>query len=420
MTRFLLLVCAWLAVVNLSGCRDNAATNAQVDPSTLEGQPSTANPYGTPLPRIPATAPPTATVRPAATPFPLEVQGNASPVGPLLVRRGDEVWLVDLARPSRDERIPLGPKWGFVGSTPGALYFVEQLAMDDASRSTDARLVRVRGNEIAELWRFKPLYRGSLGGSIAITHDESMVAYVTNDGLRIRVMASGEDKLVAPNDYTGCSTRPIDIGRCATWTNARFSPDERSILAYRVEYEPAAAFLFDPSPTEQQGRRLPFLPWGDSWDGSTYCTSEGYDGFSWRVKATDLFRYDYRADRRVALSAPARATSVFGCRLGPSGELAVIWQLEDSKVLPDGTFIPDRWAVQIFDRNLEPGTAIDGTSDVIGWMPDGSGLVFQFPPSGYHAGPGEPRYLVLDRSGVWHTLPVNPGDRVIAMLPPSQ
>lgn len=349
------------------------------------------------------------------TPVPYELAGEARPAGRFLVQRGDAPWLLDLAA-GTETQLPVSGVWGYAHDGPGDdLYFVELVAR--VERQFTSRLIRVNGVSRAELFTFDA--GAWYGWAAAVSPDGSGVAYLTPQGLRLRILASGQDILVAANDSSGCrSGLPFEQMRlaCFRYYRVQWTSDGQYILATRIEYEPSTVYAFEARFSAQPGVRLATVP-GTGYASSSdhlvvrnrYC-SDGSANFG--GAGSELIVYDLLAPKGRKLGRPSETTTAEGCVPAASGEVAAQWVFKSLHEYSEST-------LQLYDPDLEPGmtVAVPPMAKLCDWLRDQSGLVFLPPAPGYRFARDYPaKYLLVDRAGKWWTFPIV-ADRLLAILP---
>lgn len=349
------------------------------------------------------------------TPVPYELAGEARPPGRFVVQRGEGAWLVDLVA-GTETQLPVSGTWGYAQYGPGDdLYFVELVSR--VARTFTARLVRVSGASRTDIFTFDA--GASYGWAAAVSPDRSGVAYLTAQGLRLRILASGQDILIAGNDSSGCrSGLPFQQMRlaCFRYYRVQWTQDGRYILATREEYEPSAVYAFEARLSAQPGVRLATVP-GTGYAGASenlvlrnrYCSDRSANFGS---AGPELIVYDLLAPSGRKLGRPTETTTAEACVLSPGGEVAAQWVFGTLHQYSEST-------LQLYDPDLEPGMtfAVPPMAKLYDWLSDRSGLVFVSPAwDQQFAGDHPTTYLLVDRAGKWWTLPIG-ADRLLALLP---
>lgn len=324
------------------------------------------------------------------------------------MQRGEEAWLVDLAG-GTETRLPVSGKWGFAQYGPGDdLYFVELVSKVDTTYTS--RLLRVNAAARAEIFTFDS---GGwwLGWAASVSPDRSAVAYLDRNGVRLHILASGQDLQIVSNERSGCP----GSRNCYGYYRVQWPQDGQHIIATRIEYEPSGTYAFEARFGAQDGVRLATVP-GAGFDesdnlvvGGKYCTDGAANfGSPYEITVFDLLA---QTGRKVGRPSNMRASA---CVMNARGEVAVQWEPDFAAQGP-----PRDSAAVFHDSTLEAGLAVGvpSTAKLYDWLPDRSGLVFRTTDIDPRFERTEPvKYLLLDRDGMWWDLPMS-GDDLLAVLP---
>ncbi len=232
------------------------------------------------------------------------------------------------------------------------------------------------------------------------------LAYVDESGLRLLDLRSGRTSLVVHNGLSvNCSPSSSE---CFGNYFPLWSPTSDAIAFVRIYYEGSDLFLlrpFSPSPGETRIGRDGFAYRSWSPDGKEMCSQIGlseHDGNSPRTR-------DVISGKSFLLSSallpPLKSAPLVnagsGCAWSPDGRIAFSYIGEGLSQ-----------HVAVLDRGRKLAALLDG-GPVVGWLPDGSGVIFRAVPN-----PLEPqdRYRVWNTGGYPVRLPVD-ADQILAIVP---
>ncbi len=297
--------------------------------------------------------------------------------GWLVSLRGGNLYLGDLRDGSEEQLTSSGLGASYAGYTGHeaniTLYFVElteRAPETDPSLGTAILWRRRLGDAHNEhVFYFRPTRSNTHGNPLAhaasIAPDGSSFAFADQRGVNRYDPASGVTTLLA-ND---CQTEPRPEKGCVAYINPQWSPDGKWILAAKLLYEGSISVVVTADGTS--GREFADVG-GDvqSWalDSRYFCAfnTTFSPGGVHLVSPVDGSRHPLSAWLGQATGATARSWDAFG-------KLAVA----DDSDREDGA---DRVAVfQIHPPgdNAAVYTLIDPYRDVLGWLPDGSGVIVQ-------------------------------------------
>ncbi|MGH7623114.1 MAG: hypothetical protein ACREMU_12295, partial [Gemmatimonadaceae bacterium] len=366
---------------------------------------------------------PIGTVAPAATaPIPSPTFDNpfadtrqkieASPVltgatGWLVYRRDNELFIADLATGSEQPLTHGSLGAGYAGeAVVGGTTWLYYFSILDASNGTPAMAVMLRrplgGDTDERLFMFRPSPYLRYADDVAtVSRDGTRVAYTSDDGLHLRTLASGVDRLLLQN-----MPRPADRSRAGShYSRPIWSPAGRWLLVERESDPPANApnegpVLLDPSvPGSERDLPIRGTPvWSP--DGQQLCGNT-------RATESDVALYTVAngevRDVTSSWSATARLAHSFGfCAWSPSG------------ILTSGdNFQTIQLELAVFDTSgtkiavLNAGAVLPGSGVPTLWLPDSSGvLVTTLNPSASVSLGLESSVVMLD--GSWRRLQMGP------------
>ena len=240
--------------------------------------------------------------------------------------------------------------------------------------------------------------------NVSVSPDGKFLAYVDKTGLRLHYLASGEDTLLSPNGSVGESC--MTVSPCFGNYLPLWSPQSDAILFVRIFYEGSSLFAIRPfsqSPEETLIGRdgFGFRSWSP--DGKAICSQLGQDG-------------DYGA---VTLdTATGKASLLSSALLPPLKSTPLINAVSACFWSPDGriafSYLQGNLSqhVAVLDRRRVMIALLDG-GPLVGWLADGSGVVYRGPPS-----PPDPRtwYFLWIPGGFPIQLAIE-ADRVLAVVP---
>jgi hypothetical protein len=325
-----------------------------------------------------AAGAPTSTTMVPTRDAPATVPASASAGATLAFVRENDLWAAPLDGDGEPRVITSGSVRasyaGYAVRDDGGvdLYYLDQLEdvvglYDEADVAV--RRVPLEGGEPEEVFVF-PSRNASLA-SAAVSSDGQRLVYADGDALILRDVASGEETVLARSRYSLAgdgSYVPNDILTDPVW-----SPTGDMIFATMfVGNDTIMTVLVDLAPPISV-TDLRFIDHRASWsaDGSQLCIY--YAGVD---EAAGLVLYDVETHETVDLlvaqylptSLQGARASTGGCAWSDDGRLAASYT-------PDVAEPP---RVCILDANLvvvDQSEPLEVTGGVVGWLPDGSGVV---------------------------------------------
>jgi hypothetical protein len=363
-----------------------------------------------------------ARVAPVATPTVVDVIADtrrrieSAPVlvgssGRLIYLRGPDLFIVDLVTGSNEQLTQGSVGAGYAGDAviDGTtwLYYFSITDSGGARPSTAAMLRRRLGDAHDEqLFVFHPSgFLNQARDTAAVSPDGVDVAYAGDDGLHVRTLASGDDRLLlqsmpAPADRSVVGThygRPV------------WSPGGRWLLVSRESDGPGNArnegpLILDPSDAASE-RDLP-LAGSPEWspDGQELCGNT-------RATVDDVALYEVASGEVRNLTSSWFANASLAHAFGPCA-----WSSE-GKLASGYDIGAIQFEVAVLDASGAKIAIVDAGAvlpDVSWWLPDGTGvIVTSLNGAALNANSNA---VMLD--GSWRRLPTDPG-YVVGTIPAS-
>lgn len=337
-----------------------------------------------------------------------------------MLRRGDRLVLARLDRAAEYHvnAGETGPR-GFAGAVQAAsgleLYFTESAAettRDGQATVTLHRLPAIGGAPV-------PVVAYSFFGrfateSASVSADGRLVAYSSVDGLHVRDLLSGDDRLVVASPCQPASGAPaseprpaVGFGGCQ-WVDVSplWSPDARQLIFRRLYIEGSRWHSVDPLAPSGVPLAMPwqfYRAWAPS--GVRVCAVDG-DGYA--VPPTTAFAYDFATSsaRWLAVSPadirPQRI--VTGCALSRVGQMAVTY----------GDYSRSASRLVMSTERFDVERSFDTVGEVDAWLPDASGVVLR--DAANRSADQRPLFYLADRAGGLWSLAVD-ADEIAAILP---
>lgn len=352
-----------VAAVLLAGC--DRAPASPVATSTAS-TPTAASPaVPTPAVTLPPTSSPTAPVGLVPT------RGVARPAGQYLVERDHALWLVSPTGATADRRVSLasGSTWEYLGMvTRGPAvgpYVMETVGFTNT-------VVRLDGEGVVH-----PIAPSDAAGG-AVSPDGRFLAYAANDGLRLRDLPTGADRLLGRNVRWRVDDCAI-VTSCVNFAWASWSDSGRFAVGTGTSYEPVVTWLFDII-SGSLGSRVPGCSMG-VWYADRLLVE---DGNCYSDSGFNVFWYDPVTGQRTDVSPPTgRECRAGNAAVGPNGVLALTWY----SCLPAGLTTEERYARRSAARDLL--VIYDAVRRVIAerehggdyrpalWSADGAGVIVE-------------------------------------------
>ncbi len=395
MTRLALLASMFVVALVVAGCEDKPAPAA--DPTTSPTA-NTISPSEA-APRTAPTASATATEsRSTAPPSDIPALPVATPPDRFIVKRADGLWLTSLAHPEQNERLA-SSEFAYAGAvTAGSnagIYYIASLAAGVGN--VEFGLFRKRSGQAST--RVASDF-SAVCCDVAISPDGEHLAYISHDGLRIRTLSSGTDRLVDAHGMGVCR-RPDDSG-CARLVQPKWTTDGRGLTFGETGYEQdpvrylIASFARPATRVLVGGELAP--------DGLQTC-HEGYSN-----ARGNRIRYRPSPARPEVflqlLAPPGQMLRAISCGWSQESDLAATYQSYDARqemsllVAVFRSGIP-QWTTEI--------AGVRGYPLVGGWLSDSSGVVVEV-----LLGQGEEQHFLVTRDNV---SALNIDGRVIDILP---
>ena len=225
-------VFAWAAFIlaGLLGCRGDAHSVGALPTS---GPTPVATPVATVVaaPAVPAATFTPTPVTPSPTRTPPPTRGIAEPHGLFLAHKDGDLWLLALDHSRPDQLIARadGSRIQYDGSVRVGdetwIYHTRLDLQQDYSGTAVVQRTTVGSGLTEGVAEFDLTARFN-GWAARISPDGSTLAYVDIDGLHIRALPDGSERVLSPNDSTGCRRPDFAISRCYSNLAPRWSPGE--------------------------------------------------------------------------------------------------------------------------------------------------------------------------------------------------
>ncbi|MGE3857974.1 MAG: hypothetical protein AB7G21_13535, partial [Dehalococcoidia bacterium] len=224
-----------------------------------------------------------------------------------------------------------------------------------------------------------------------------LLAYADGSGIRLRDLSTGIDRLVVPN-----GAGPCPGAACYGNFQPRWSADGRSLYYLRIFYEGGI------------WRVIPVEP-RDPLEASAISARHAGTVLGWSTTGDETCGNDQPSDSwtaqlRVSNGSPeplpsaVEETYVAGCAWSPNGDVAA-WASIGDRLIPRVRYV----AIYDSGTRLVDAVRITTSQAIVGWLPDGSGLVLRTF--------GEPAtFFVLDRAGTLSPLDLE-ADEILDILP---
>lgn len=366
-----------------------------------------------------AVSPPEASPAAILTPAPLP-----QTTGWLVYLRGGNLYLGDLRDGSEQQLTSGSVGAGYAGYTGYqanvTVYYAELIEPAPANgRSLGTARVsrrRIDTGVADDLFTFQPVASSTdgkpLAHAVSVAPDGNAIAYADDAGVQRYNIATGTTITLLASD---CQTEPRPQKGCVSYINPRWSPDGKWILAAKLGYEGSISVVVRADgPTSV--REFPDVG-GDvqSWspDSRYFCAfNEIYaPGGGHLVSPADGSRHPL--DGRFST-----AKDIAACTWDAFGKLAVMTRTDaggDGDVVSTFQIQPPTYQATVNPVPLP-------YRDVVGWLPDGSGLIVQGSPPCAPCGERPPLVAALMISdGSLRVLPfaafTSFGDGVVGSIP---
>lgn len=367
------LVIIMVAMIGFIACTESAhaPTMSSFGTSLPLSQPDSLSP-----PRQVARPTPTLTTEPLPTLTPTE--------GILVYAKDDDLWVASLdggetLSPRRIASSEYGVAYaGYTRNASGRidLYYTSQLTQRTergiAYGEFGVYRIALGSGAEEELFRFtgRALEHPLSPSGAAVSPNGRYVAYADRRGLVIADLTTAEQHRLLTN---GCAEPGNELS-CWWYLSSEWSPDGTTLAVVKGLWEDALVVLLDPFASSIVPVEANYGAIGDwSPDSQRLCIWE-----SLGIHGPVLRVYDVtsRASINVLtkLPLPARGPNVpspdvYGCAWSGGGQLAVGY----SKQFED----PAQVAVLDDDvRVVATSDPVEGRFVVVGWLPDGSGVIF--------------------------------------------
>jgi len=261
------------------------------------------------------------------------------------------------------------------------LYYVEQVEErieETTSERAHAEAVLYRvalaGGEPEELLRFDGRPTSSYASSsAALSPDGAHVLYADAGGISLLDVAAGASARLLEN------SPPCEGPQnCFGYLHPRWSPDGEQALLSKVFWEGGADILIDPfAETIEETRTAGGSAIDARWspDGASICLSEFTYANAGAVLVYDVATGEF-VDATAQLDLPppplpdALVIDTRGCAWAPDGTLAIAYHAPDDFRTSTIAIVGPAFEV------LAESEPVADLIDLAGWLPDGSGVVF--------------------------------------------
>ncbi len=226
----------------------------------------------------------------------------------------------------------------------------------------------------------------------AVSPDGQSVAYSDTTGIRVRSLASGDDRLVIANSSQLCD----QSAQCFGNFYPGWSTDGRYLSFVRVYYEGNDVMVADTeTPQAKPSVVLHDALSENKWSptGDMLCTGSYFTG--------PLVAYDAASGRSTQVPSGATVDVPSACAWSPDGHLAASYANGDLALF-DGSL--RLMATVAVPRSPGPAT----TAAVQAWTPDSQDVLVRLDQQN--------QWLLLDLAGGLHEVDLD-ADRVFAVLP---
>lgn len=372
---------------------------------------------------------PTATVEPEAT---ATAEPEASS-GVLVYLRGTDLWVASLDGESVPPRQVTSDGYlaefaGFVRKPDGAIdLYYTSLATDltqvtpPSTVETGVYRVALDGGTPKVVFRFSSGETDAIDqilspGEASVSPDGTYIMYGDVDGLSL-FFSSGEGggQLL---ENGKCEVPPDPIEECWNYGSPQWAPAGDLVAVKKGLYEGSQIILVDPFASPLGVTEIGYVFGGPRWspDAQRLCM---WDSVGLNEAASLVYdiatgeTIDILAKLPLATPGPegdTPAPSPFGCAWSEDGRLAVGYTRDLGKQ-------PEQIAVLDEDFDVQTISEPAAMSELAGWLPDGSGVVFNhwtYSADGTQVLPEPARVFDFDRGIV--ELPVE-ADRVLGIIP---
>jgi hypothetical protein len=328
--------------------------------------------------------------------------------GWLIYTRGPELFIADLATGNEQQLTHDATAAGYAGDAViDGMTWLYYFSITNASQGAVVLTRRrLSGGAEERLFTFRRSDVITVGMNVAaVSPDGTRVAYTASDGLHVRTLASGDDRLLLAN-----MPRARDgSGAGFHYDAPAWSPAGRWLLVYRGADPPAniqnaGPVVLDPS-DPASARDVPLGGW-PAWspDGQRLCGET-------RATVSDLALYTLNSGEVRNLTSARSADSIvprdFGaCTWLNDGELAAEYNVGGLQLR---IAVLDTTGRQI--ATLDAGAVLSGAI----WLPNGSGVIV----STLAGTPLEPQSSAVMLDGSWRRIPDSPGT-VVGTIRPSR